>query len=340
MTMRSRPWALAAISLLIVVGGPASAAEPSSDSVDGDDTSASWSGAWFREAAFADPGACDPETDPRDAFCDHLFLMIDVEEVFWQTRDGAIAIGIVWPRARDDFDLYVFEAEGDRSWASTAETGTDERVTIDEPIGEYEVRVVPVEVANSGYLGWASLSSKQVVSLDGADPNDGGSTGGSEEEGTTQSDAGTGGQPVGSASTSDGSFSFADAPYASRTFDAQPAESAPSVAPTTPAPEPVIPDPAVGVPDTTFPVTPVEAAPTPTEPARLPEAAWIVLAVAVLALALTGLAVFERSSDEAAERSDRRRRPDRATEGVGVSLAPSRRAGRWPVDRRFVLWWG
>jgi hypothetical protein len=339
--------AVAAIFLLTVLGaGPALAAEPSSGSVDGDDASASWNGAWFREAVAPDPGACDLETDPQDALCDHYLLTVDVEDTFWQTRDGAIAVGIVWPRAKDDFDLYVFEAEGDRLWASTADTGSAERLRIDEPVGDYEVRVIPVEVENSGYLGWASLSSKEVPPDEGSEPSGDGSAGGSGGEGTTtQGDAGTGGHPVGSVSTSDDPSAFADAPYGSRTFDSTSTSNADTstVAPTTPAPEPVIPDPAVSVPDTMFEAAPVEVAPTATATARFPEAAWIVLALAVLALALTGLAVFERFPDDAVERPGRgsraRLRPG-ASPGW-ASVAPSRRRpGRWPVDRRFVLWWG
>jgi hypothetical protein len=335
MTLRSRLRAAAAVSLFLVLAGagPTLGAEPSSDSIGRDDTAASWHGAWFHEAAFADPGACDPPADPANELCDHYVLTVDVEDAFWQSHDGRVIIGIVWPRARDDFDLYVFEIEGDDVWASTDDTGTDERVTIDEPVGGYEVRVVPVEVGNSGYLGWASLSS-DVVSEEGSGGTSGGeAAGGSGHEGTSTTQ-GSGGDPVGSqVSTSGGAPTFAEAPYAARTFDSTPTPTdrqgagvdQGEVAPSSPAPEPVLPEPAGEVPDTMFQVTPVEAAPTASSAARFPESAWIVLALGVLALALTGLAVFERHPEDRVARTERRPRvrPQRDAPAEGVSIAAS-----------------
>jgi hypothetical protein len=345
MWMRSRGTAAAALALLLLLGGagPSFAAEPSSDSVGDADRSARWIGAWFGEATSPEPAPCDPSTEPAGDACDRFVLQVDVDEGYWGSRDGGVSVGIVWERAADDFDLYVFDGEGNELASSTADTGTAERVTIDDPVGTYLIGVVPVEVRNTGYLGWASLSSDEV-------PSDQGSAGGASDP------SGGGTDPVGTASTNvqGAGLTFADAPYASRTFDSRPAAPDPMAGAEAQDPgassasvqgSPYA-DPADPVPESISPPAPLALAPNATSVARPPGSAWTVLAVGILAVLLTGLAVFERFPHDAPEdlrdRGPRRsrlrpRRGRRPTTSDATSLAAAGRGGAGAEGRRFPL---
>lgn len=326
--MQSRLTAATVTGLLVLAlgAGPSFAAEPTGDSVGPDDTSASWIGAWYGEAVTPEPGPCDPSgassTDP----CDLFDLRVEVETAFWTPHDGAVSVGIVWERAADDFDLYVFDAEGNDVAASTDDVGTAERIRIDEPVGTYRIGVVPVEVANGGYLGWASLSVEEVAvpEASGGSGSGGGGDGGG---GATTQVSGSGTGTVTGAPTGQGTaFSFADAPYGSRAFDSRAASAGPTDGSGTEVPVAATP-PVTGSPYPSA-ITPSLAPPAPidatarvaTSSPRPPGTAWIVLALGILAFALTSLAVFERFPDE--RRPHRSPRPvDRTGTGPAAPTA-------------------
>jgi choice-of-anchor B domain-containing protein len=77
-----------------------------------------------------------------------------------------VEVLISWASEQDDFDLYVYDAEGNTVGSSANAGTTSERVFIDDASGDYQVRVVPWDVTDSGYAGGARLESRAQVGGD------------------------------------------------------------------------------------------------------------------------------------------------------------------------------
>jgi hypothetical protein len=162
--MRSRQ-AVAMMALLLALAwtDTASAAEPSSASIGPDVPLVEWVGQSFELADSTDPMVCTPEADPESAVCDHFWLTADVDASYWVGHDGRVTVAISWLDSQDDFDVYLFDDAGNPVASSVATRTTSEQVVVEEPVGVYEVRVIPVSVTASGYAGSALLSSAAVV---------------------------------------------------------------------------------------------------------------------------------------------------------------------------------
>ncbi len=135
-------------------------AEPASATVGPSSLSASWTGQSYVAAAIADPAACPPEADPLNLLCDHFRLTVDVDASFWNSNTGGVEITISWSSSVNDFDLYVFDASGNLVASSAAGGTTSERVFVENAAGDFEARVVPFLVVNSGYSGTAGFVSR------------------------------------------------------------------------------------------------------------------------------------------------------------------------------------
>lgn len=148
------------------MGAPGFAASPSSGTIGPASASLGWQGQSYAAAATADPGLCPPkEIDTQNLVCDHFALTVAVDSAYWDTHTGSAGVEIAWASSSNDFDLYVFDANGNEV-ASSARGGTTfERASIVRPSGTYEVVVVPFTVVGSAYTGSASF-----VSQDGAPP--------------------------------------------------------------------------------------------------------------------------------------------------------------------------
>ena len=325
MTIRSgiRLAAVVCLSSLLFQTQASWAAEPPSASIGEREPSASWIGSSFDQAAVDDAGACSPDADPDGVLCDHFTLTLDLDDGYWKTHRGRVIFGIGWKGAEADFDLYAFDDTGAEVAASTDEGTMAEQVTIVRPVGSYELRVVPVDVVDGGYVGWASFSSQPIEPKDetgsgsdagGGSGGDGGAAGGGADgtsDGTEPADppsrppahTSASGAPGDIARPAGGS-AFAAGPYASRSFDSRlggtSANDAGDVGRATPSPATPVPSaaaPAASPPPTPSPTArPVELTPAAARPGRLPGSAWIGLALGVLGLALTALAVFERGA--------------------------------------------
>ncbi len=106
--------------------------------------------------------ACTPGVT---VLCDEFALTVDIDAEHWDTNLGGVEIGIVPEGADDDFDLYVYR--GAEVVASSASAGpTSEKVFIDDASGEYEVRVVPWDVTDSGYTGGVRVESRPKTTGD------------------------------------------------------------------------------------------------------------------------------------------------------------------------------
>ncbi|HEX8100723.1 MAG TPA: hypothetical protein VF660_11050 [Actinomycetota bacterium] len=112
-----------------------------------------WKVAGFKTPT-ATPAACPPSVDSRDVLCSHV--IIGVAPVDWSKNTGALKIAISFSSS-NDFNLYVFKAS-DLVRSSEGSNGGSESVTIPNPTGTYEIRVVPVQIATSLLQGGAGYS--------------------------------------------------------------------------------------------------------------------------------------------------------------------------------------
>ncbi|MPY77300.1 MAG: choice-of-anchor B family protein [Actinophytocola sp.] len=139
---------------------PASqAATPEEGTVSLDQRTVSWEGHHYAigSTAFADtvcPGS------PNEV-CDHFTLNVDVDPAHWENYRGGAEVSIGWQDPADDFDVHVFDADGNHVGHSISENSTEETVLISKPSGTYDVYVNPFNVSDSGYDGRAELHSRR-----------------------------------------------------------------------------------------------------------------------------------------------------------------------------------
>src|SRR2546427_4378180 len=129
----------------------ASAATPSSGTLSTSMTTTAWTGQSYVAAEVAVPDECPAAADPVNLVCDHFFLTISLDPLFWDHNTGQVTIRITWASADNDFDLYVYDPNGGVV-ATSAQGGTTvEEVALQAPPPRpYQVRLVPVLVLKSG----------------------------------------------------------------------------------------------------------------------------------------------------------------------------------------------
>ncbi len=162
--------AIFAAVLLIAVGAltvTVGASSPDAGTVSLDGRTTGWTGESYAVGVPVPESntarvACTPGVT---ALCDEFNLTVDIDAAHWDANLGGVEIGIVPEGDDDDFDLYVYR--GAELVASSASAGpTAEKVFIDDAAGEYEVRVVPFEVTDSGYTGGARVESRPKTTGD------------------------------------------------------------------------------------------------------------------------------------------------------------------------------
>ncbi|MDQ3645235.1 MAG: choice-of-anchor B family protein, partial [Actinomycetota bacterium] len=155
---------LAAVGALTVTVG---ASSPDAGTVSLDQPTTGWTGERYALGVPVPGGtiaraACLPGVN---ALCDEFSLTVDIDPGHWSSNLGGVEIGIVPEGDDDDFDLYVYR--GASLVASSATAGpTAEKVFIDDAAGEYEVRVVPWDVTDSGYTGGVRVESRPKTTGD------------------------------------------------------------------------------------------------------------------------------------------------------------------------------
>ena len=123
---------------------------------------------WDRVVPFvsptSSPSKCPPSIDAADVLCDHI--LIGVAPVDWSRYTGSLSISIAFDSA-DNFNLYVFRSS-QLVRSSEGSSGGNESVTIPNPSGTYEIRVVPVQISGSllqgagaTYSGRATFAAQQ-----------------------------------------------------------------------------------------------------------------------------------------------------------------------------------
>ena len=136
----------------------AHATTPSGGAVSPTGKSVSWQGHSYTAAAVADPSQCPPASlDPGDAVCDHFALTVNVDPSNWDTHVGGAEVTITWASSDNDFDLYIYDQNGNLVAASAAGGTTFERTLVTAASGTYDVVVVPFTVVQSGYQGAAQF---------------------------------------------------------------------------------------------------------------------------------------------------------------------------------------
>jgi choice-of-anchor B domain-containing protein len=158
------------LAVVIAAGGvvamTAGAADPNEGSVSLDQTSTGWNGKHYASGASSVPESRSAQvvcTVPGDDLCDHFDLTADIDPSHWEANRGGVEVVISWPSETDDFDLYVYDAAGNTVGTSNNAGTSSERVFIENASGEYQVRVVPWDVTDSGYAGGARVESRANV---------------------------------------------------------------------------------------------------------------------------------------------------------------------------------
>lgn len=154
--------ALAAGAMAVGAG----AADPSQGSVSLEQPTLAWEGKHYDVGATMLGDAC---LLPTDTVCDHFDLQVDIDPRHWETHKGGVEVKIAWQDPADDFDLHVFDENGDLVDSSARGGTTSERVFIDDASGGYRIEVNPYSVTDSAYAGGAHVESRAVVGPGGGD---------------------------------------------------------------------------------------------------------------------------------------------------------------------------
>jgi choice-of-anchor B domain-containing protein len=158
------------LGIVIAAGGvlamTAGAADPNEGSVSLDQTQTGWTGKHYASGASSLPESRSAQvvcSVPGDDLCDHFELSADIDSSHWDANRGGVEVLISWPSEEDDFDLYVYDAQGNTVGSSATSGGTSERVFVENANGDYRVRVVPWSVTDSDYAGGAWIESRAKV---------------------------------------------------------------------------------------------------------------------------------------------------------------------------------
>jgi choice-of-anchor B domain-containing protein len=161
------------LGIVIAVGGvlamTAGAADPNEGTVSLDQTKTGWTGKQYATGASSVPESRSAQvvcSVPGDDLCDHFDLNADIDSSHWDANRGGVEVLISWPSEEDDFDLYVYDSQGNTVGSSATSGGTSERVFVENASGDYQVRVVPWSVTDSDYAGGAWIESRAKVGGD------------------------------------------------------------------------------------------------------------------------------------------------------------------------------
>ena len=154
--------ASAVAGVILAFTAPSFAASPSSAKVGPSSPSAGWTGKSFTAAATPGPDACPPNVDANNVLCDHFFMTVAVDGGYWKTHSGSVTVAISWGSSSNNFDLYLYSSSGKQLAGSARSQSKTEAVTLKNPAGNFEVRVVPKLVTSSGYKGSVAFSAKAL----------------------------------------------------------------------------------------------------------------------------------------------------------------------------------
>ncbi len=97
--------------------------------------------------------------------CDIYMLTVDIPANYWDTHEGGVVVEINWESYNNDFDLYVFDSQGNEVGHSTGThmEGISERADLGKlPPGIYKVLADPFFAVNATFTGTATLRGLYV----------------------------------------------------------------------------------------------------------------------------------------------------------------------------------
>jgi hypothetical protein len=158
---------LAASTILVLVGsGVAAASNPPASSLAAPasgktSTTSAWSGGPITAVNPLIPSAC------TEATCDEHELTVDLPAGYWDTHDGSVTVDLTWAQSTDDFDLWVYDADGTIVGSSLYGVESEHAELGELAPGTYTVQVVPIHAVNG------TFDAKATLTVTGSDQPDG-----------------------------------------------------------------------------------------------------------------------------------------------------------------------
>ncbi len=150
--MRRARFSILAGTLLLAVM-QARAATPTRATLSPSVPDVTWSGGPLTGAAVA------PE-DCTETMCDAFLLRVDVPRSYWKSAPGGLVIRIEWDDPNDEFDLVVYDEQGEAVGSGIEFHTTSEQVVLFEPaVGTYRIMAHGFAVTAASYRGSARLRS-------------------------------------------------------------------------------------------------------------------------------------------------------------------------------------
>jgi len=169
--------ALAAALSVTLLGArvpTAAAATGSGGVLDGTSKSVTWQSPVYAKGTTGGPTSCPAEdADPGNTVCDWFDLTVSVPAGYWDDNpEGGVPVSVQWQHPTDDFDMYIYGADG-KEVAESAGTADPEATVIPQASGTYHVLVVPYDVHDNSFTGTAYLpettDAGDLTSFSGSD---------------------------------------------------------------------------------------------------------------------------------------------------------------------------
>ena len=139
------------------------AATPSSGTVNDGARSVSWSGPAKTASTTTSLGLTQTDVDAAcavpGAYCDDYALTAGLTADYWKTHAGGVTVTVTWALKSDDFDLYIFDPDGNIVANSGQGDTTSEVATVPSAVGPYTVRVLYYGTTNAGYNATAVVDA-------------------------------------------------------------------------------------------------------------------------------------------------------------------------------------
>ncbi|MFD8706893.1 TIM-barrel domain-containing protein [Kitasatospora sp. NPDC059648] len=151
----------AALTSIAAMAGPvvpAHASGPPAAVLDGGHQDVSWQSPAYAKGTLGGATSCPTAAqDPDGTVCGRFDLTVKVPSGYWDDNpEGGVPISVQWQNPTDDFDLYVYDADGNKV-AESAGTADPEATVIPKASGTYHVLVVPYDVKGGSFTGRAYL---------------------------------------------------------------------------------------------------------------------------------------------------------------------------------------
>lgn len=129
-----------AAAALLLAATPALASDPSASTLTAPKKTGSVATTFT--SSIQGTGSLDPTIPCTDVQCDTHTLTLKVPGKYWKKRTGSLTIGIAWTGTENDFDLYVYDADGAEVATSGQSLTEAESVTLPNPAaGTYTVEI-------------------------------------------------------------------------------------------------------------------------------------------------------------------------------------------------------